>query len=96
MKVVVFGGAGRTGKHVIVQLLARGHEVTAVVRRPGDFALSYERLHVIAGDALKPQTFEAALQGQDSVLSALGVTGFVHSLQPMTFYRIPPKRSSRP
>lgn len=87
MKVVLFGGSGRTGRELLVQLLARGHEVTAVVRRPSDFGLSYERLRAVAGDALKPQTFDAVLEGQDAVLSTLGVTGFLKSLHAMTFYR---------
>ena len=41
MKVAVFGGSGRTGRVLIVQLLACGHEVVAVARRPGDFGLCY-------------------------------------------------------
>ena len=32
MKVVVFGGSGGTGTELIVQLLASGHDVTAVIR----------------------------------------------------------------
>jgi putative NADH-flavin reductase len=87
VKVVVFGGSGRTGKELIVQLLARGHEVTVVVRRPGDFGLRYDRLHAVQGDALKPETFDAAFEAADAVLSTLGVTGFLNSLRPMTFYR---------
>lgn len=87
MKVVVFGGSGRTGIELIVQLLARGHEVTAVVRRPDRFALRYDRLRAATGDALEPDSFGTALEGQEAVLSTLGVTGFLNSLRPMTFYR---------
>ena len=87
MKVVVFGGSGRTGKELILQLLARGHQVTAVVRHPETFGLRYERLQVVQGDALQAQSFDAALEGHDAVLSTLGVTGFLNSLRPMTFYR---------
>lgn len=87
MKIAVFGGSGRTGLELLMQVLARGHEVTAVVRNPERFKLSYDRLKVVAGDALKPNSFDAALEGQDAVLSTLGVTGFLNSLQPMTFYR---------
>lgn len=87
MKIVVFGASGRTGLELLMQILARGHEVTAVVRNPGHFKLSYDRLKVVAGDALKPDSFDNALEGKDSVVSTLGVTGFLNSLQPMTFYR---------
>lgn len=87
MKIVVLGASGRTGLELLMQVLARGHEVTAVVRNPDHFKLSYDRLRVVAGDALKPDSFDGALEGQDAVLSTLGVTGFLNSLQPMTFYR---------
>lgn len=87
MKVVVFGGSGRTGKELVLQLLARGHEVTAVVRRHSHFGLQYERLQAVEGDALNPDSFATVLDGQDAVLSMLGVTGFLNSLRPMTFYR---------
>lgn len=87
MKVIVFGGSGRTGTELIVQLLARGHQVTAVVRHLETFGLRYERLQAVHGDALKPQSFGAVLEGHDVVLSTLGVTGFLNSLHPMTFYR---------
>jgi len=33
-KVVVFGAAGRAGQRIVAEAAARGHEVTAVVRRP--------------------------------------------------------------
>jgi biliverdin reductase / flavin reductase len=87
MKVAVFGGSGRTGIELIVQLLARGHDVTAVLRHPESFGLRYPRLRAVKGDALEPETFGAALDGQHAVLSSLGVTGFLNSLRPMTFYR---------
>jgi nucleoside-diphosphate-sugar epimerase len=32
MKIAVFGAAGRTGRHVVEQALAAGHEVVALVR----------------------------------------------------------------
>jgi biliverdin reductase / flavin reductase len=87
MRVLVFGASGRTGRELLLALLARGHDVTAVVRRPDRFGLSYDRLRVTEGDVLQPQGFEAALAGQDAVLSALGVTGFLNSLRPMLFYQ---------
>lgn len=34
LKLVVFGGTGRTGKEVVKQALKKGHHVTAVVRTP--------------------------------------------------------------
>ena len=86
MWTVLFGATGRTGRELLLQLLARDHEVTAVVRDPARFDLRYDRLTVCRGDALDPNSFGDTLAGQDAVVSSLGVTGFVNSLRPMTFY----------
>lgn len=86
MRVVVFGAAGGTGRLIVVQALARGHEVTAVVRTASRFRLSYPRLQVAEGDALKPETYAAVLRGRDAVISALGISGLGRSLRPMTFH----------
>ena len=34
MRIVVFGAGGRVGSRTVAEALARGHEVTAVVRDP--------------------------------------------------------------
>lgn len=86
MKLAIFGASGRTGQLLLLQALARGHDVTAIVRDPAAFEVRYDRLTIVAGDALKPESFDDALIGQDAVISVLGVTGFFNSLQPMTFY----------
>ncbi|UDL95626.1 NAD(P)H-binding protein [Lichenihabitans sp. PAMC28606] len=86
MDIVIFGASGRTGLHLIVQALAMGHRVTAIVRRPDRFGLSFDRLRVMPGDALHENTFDEALVGQDAVISALGVAGITNSLTPMTFH----------
>ncbi len=36
MKVIVTGGSGRIGKHVIARLVEHGHEVISLDRRPAD------------------------------------------------------------
>lgn len=38
MKILVIGAAGRTGRHVLEQAVARGHTVTAFARRPQGLA----------------------------------------------------------
>ena len=86
MKLAIFGGSGRTGQLLLLQALARGHYVTAIVRDPAAFEVRYDHLKIVAGDALKPESFGDALIGQDAVISVLGMTGFLNSLQPMTFY----------
>jgi len=56
----------------VAQALARGHRVTALVRVPDRFELRHPNLTVVAGDVLDPATVEAAVAGQEAVVSALG------------------------
>ena len=73
MKIVVFGANGPTGRQVVSQALAAGHEVTAFVRDPAAFDLAHERLRVAVGDTLRDDAKVAdAVRGQDVVVSALG------------------------
>ncbi len=71
MKVALFGATGRTGRHLVEQALAHGHEVTAFVRNPSSLP-SRDRLVPFQGDVLNPAQVEAAVRGQDAVISALG------------------------
>ena len=72
MRLVVFGATGGTGRLVVEQALAAGHEVTAVARRPSALSARHERLEVVRGYALDPATIERAIAGHDAVVSALG------------------------
>jgi len=83
MRIVVFGANGPTGRLITGQALAAGHEVTAVTRRPREFPLRDERLRVVGADAHDPSAVAAAIEGQDAVLSSLGVP---YSRQPVTVY----------
>jgi putative NADH-flavin reductase len=74
MKLVIFGASGATGQHLLKQALAAGHDLKVVVRTPEKISLQAERLQVIQGDVLKPETIESALADQDAVLLVLGVS----------------------
>jgi putative NADH-flavin reductase len=74
MKLTVFGASGRTGRPLVEQALAAGHEVTAFVRTPSKFPIKHERLHIVQGDVVDPAKVEEAVAGADAVLIALGHT----------------------
>ncbi len=72
MKLAVFGATGKTGKPLVEQALAQGHEVTALVRTPAKLPLQSDDLTVIQGDATDPYAVDRIIIGADAVLSALG------------------------
>ncbi|GAA3089523.1 MULTISPECIES: NAD(P)-dependent oxidoreductase [Nonomuraea] len=80
MKILVIGATGRTGKHVLAQGAARGHEITAFARRPELLTDRGGLAGVIAGDAHDLATMRAAVQGQDAVISAVGGSGIARTL----------------
>jgi putative NADH-flavin reductase len=72
VKVVVFGANGPTGRLLIEQALAAGHEVVAATRRPDEIP-PRERLVVCKADVADPEAVDAAIVGTDAVASVLGV-----------------------
>lgn len=74
MKVAIFGASGRTGKPLVEQALATGHEVTAFVRDPSKLGIGHEKLTIVKGDVKEPTKVREAVSDADAVLSALGHT----------------------
>ena len=72
MKVLVFGATGRTGRALVEQALEQGHAVTAFARDPAKVRGAHQNLTIARGNMLDYSSVEAAVQGQDAVLSALG------------------------
>src|ERR687890_1499106 len=82
MKVLIIGATGATGQILMREALAQGHEVTALARNPSALAPEDHRLRVLQGNALDVSSVEAAVAGQDAVLSALGT----RSSRPTTLF----------
>jgi uncharacterized protein YbjT (DUF2867 family) len=70
-KILVLGATGGTGRLIVAQALARGYDVTALVRSP-EKANALLGARLVVGDARDPKVLREALKGQDSVVSALG------------------------
>lgn len=70
MKILVVGAAGKTGRAVVEQALAAGHELTAFVHNADGYDVAGGR--VVAGDAADGVAMDAAVQGQDAVLDTIG------------------------
>ena len=82
MNIIVCGATGPTGRQIVEQSLAAGHEVTAVTRRAG--ALEPRAgLRIVTADVGDPDAVDRAVAGGDAVLSSLGVP---LSRKPVTVY----------
>jgi putative NADH-flavin reductase len=82
VKVLIIGATGATGRILMGEALAQGHEVTALARNPSAVAPEDYRPRVLQGNALDPSSVETAVAGQDAVLSALGT----RSTRPTTLF----------
>jgi len=71
-RILIVGATGGTGRQLVSQALERGYAVTAFVRDASRLAIDDPRLTVVRGDVLDPASVDAAMRGQDAVLSALG------------------------
>ncbi len=67
MKLLVMGGTGRTGRHLLPRLVAAGHEVFSLGRRDPGIAGVVHR----PGDVTDPATVAAALDGIEAAVSTL-------------------------
>ncbi len=72
MKIVVFGASGKTGTLITEQALAKGHQVTAYIRRAGSLLQQHPNLKVITGSLNDTGKLKEAISGADVCVSALG------------------------
>ncbi len=73
LTIAVLGATGRTGKHVVDDLTARGHAVRGISRSAGQQPLR-DGVVWISADVRKPETLRAALEDVDALVYAVGVT----------------------
>ncbi len=72
MRLLIVGANGGTGRQLVAQALQRGHIVTAFVRNPSTLERNHPQLTVVQGNVLDYASVEAAVRGQEAVISALG------------------------
>jgi NADH dehydrogenase len=73
MRILVVGGTGFIGEKLCRELDARGHEVTALARDPGeaDLPASVER---VMGDVTAYDSIEGAFEGRDAVVNLVALS----------------------
>lgn len=73
--VLVTGGTGFVGSHLVELLVSRGHEVTCLVRDPGNLRwLKGQRVHLVQGDCADRESLTAAVRNAATVYHVAGLT----------------------
>ena len=75
MRVTVIGGSGRTGKLIVEQLIAAGHQVVATIRNPRHMAEMVKlgaEAQLVDLDTSTFDTIVTAMKGTDAVVFAAG------------------------
>ena len=73
MKIAVIGANGRTGRIVVKDALARGHQVIAVARTHALSETDHDNLTNERADVLDPDALTRALDRANAVISTLGI-----------------------
>ncbi|HEX7254107.1 MAG TPA: NAD(P)H-binding protein, partial [Thermoanaerobaculia bacterium] len=86
MKVLVTGGTGFVGTHLVNTLLRRGHAVAVLSRHADEGRNRYNHpVRSIPGDVLDPLSLAAAVSGFDAVIHLVGI---IHEQGSQTFDRV--------
>lgn len=86
MKVLVTGGTGFVGTHLVNRLLQRGHEVAVLARDPRKTRNRYNRpVEAVTGDVLDRDGLAAAAEGRDALVHLVGI---IHEQGAQTFDRM--------
>ena len=65
-RILVIGGTGNVGRHVVDQLSARGARFRVMTRNPGAAGLP-SRVEAVRGDLTVPETLDRCLEGVETV-----------------------------
>ncbi len=79
MRLLILGPTGPTGRILLDQALAAGHEVTALVRNASRLTIVHPRLAVAIGDATDSKALDHCMRNNDAVLSTLGAGNSLRS-----------------
>jgi len=86
LRLLVTGGTGFVGTHLVNAFLRRGHDVAVLERRPGSTRNRYNRpVEAVAGDVLDDSSLETAFRGRDAVVHLVGI---IHEEGGQTFDRM--------
>jgi hypothetical protein len=70
MKVALYGATGNAGSRILKELVARGHQVTAIVRDPARIPQPGPRVLVKQDNLSDPKKIAVAINGAEVVINA--------------------------
>ncbi|MEO8430883.1 MAG: complex I NDUFA9 subunit family protein [Acidobacteriota bacterium] len=86
MKILVTGGTGFVGTHLVNAFVRRGHSIAVLARDPDGARNRYNRpVEAVRGDVLDPASLSRAVAGRDSVVHLVGI---IHEQGDQTFDRM--------
>lgn len=71
MKIVVAGGTGFMGRHIVAALEDAGHEVAVISRRSGGRVPGSSSARIISADATDPSSLKGKLEGSDGLVNCV-------------------------
>ncbi len=71
-KLAILGGAGKSGKYLVKELLGQGYYFKLLLRNPENFQLKSPLIEILKGDARDYESVRALVNGCDAVISTLG------------------------
>ncbi len=74
MRLLILGGTGGVGRHLVKGALAAGHRITLLVRPETSFEpAAGSDFRVVRGDVLVGEALHEAMDGAEAVLSSIGM-----------------------
>ncbi|MEH6559369.1 MAG: SDR family NAD(P)-dependent oxidoreductase [Oceanicoccus sp.] len=73
LNVLVIGGTSGIGLEIVRQSAERGHNVTALARRPERMSFFHQQLTVLKGDVLDVESITDAISQNDIIISTIGM-----------------------
>lgn len=71
-KIAVIGGAGKSGKYLVKQLLSKEFQLKLLLRHPEDFQIKSPLIDLVQGDVRNYESVESLLDSCKAVISMLG------------------------